>query len=79
MRKLWIITATMVVCGTVLVLGSAVGGLGPIPLIGGVLLIWSGIIKVVVLRVWDTTLSSPPMPEPARAGSRLAPMPRESS
>ena len=71
-KGLWIITFCMVGCGAVLVLGSAVAGLGPVALVCGVLLVWSGIVKVVVLRVWRTTLRAAPLPEPTRAAMRIS-------
>ncbi len=70
MRQLWLITAVMVVVGIALVLVSLFADLGPVFLIGGILLVWSGIVKVVVLRVWRTVLSSPPLPEPMRSGEK---------
>ena len=45
--------------GSVLIAGGAVAGLGPIALVCGVLLVWSGIVKAIVLRIWHTTLSTP--------------------
>jgi hypothetical protein len=70
-KGLWVITGLMVGCGAVLVLGSAMAGLGPVALVCGVLLVWSGIVKVVVLRIWRATLSSAPLPEPTRATMRI--------
>lgn len=67
-KKLWLVTNVMVACGVVLTLGGTLLGLGPIALVCGVLLIWSGIVKVVVLRVWRATLSAAPLPEPTSAG-----------
>ena len=46
------------VVGVVLIAGSVVAGLGPIALVCGALLLWSGIVKAIVLRIWRTTLSS---------------------
>jgi hypothetical protein len=40
--------------------------LGPIALVCGVLLLWSGIVKAIVLRIWHTTLSAPSALEPDR-------------
>ncbi|MGH2615492.1 MAG: hypothetical protein ACRDJC_09660, partial [Thermomicrobiales bacterium] len=69
-RKLWFITAAMVTFGIALILGSLATGAGPIFLVGGVLLVWSAIVKVIVLRVWSQTLGSPPpQPEPRRVGA----------
>jgi hypothetical protein len=76
-RHLWLITATMIALGALMVLGSQAVGIGPVLLVGGLLLIWSALVKVIVLRVWRVTLGSPPLPEPrrdgARAGSALGP------
>jgi hypothetical protein len=49
-----------------LIAGGAVAGLGPIALVCGVLLLWSGIVKAIVLRIWHTTLSAPSALEPDR-------------
>ena len=73
MKGLWIITFFMVGIGAVLVFGSMVAGLGPIALIGGILLVWSGMVKVVVLRIWRATLPTAPLPEPTRATMRISP------
>ena len=70
MKQLWVVTVVMVVCGLILALGSAVAGLGPVALVCGVLLVWSGIVKVVVLRVWRATLPAVPRSEPKRPGRR---------
>jgi hypothetical protein len=48
--------------GGMLIAGGAVAGLGPIALVSGVLLLWSGIVKAIVLRIWHTTLSAPSVP-----------------
>ena len=72
MKKLWMVTVVMVVCGAVLALGGGVLGLGPVALVGGVLMFWSGLVKVIVLRVWRNTLPPAPLPEPARAGVRAS-------
>ena len=48
------------VAGAVLIAGGAVAGLGPVALVGGVLLLWSGIVKAIVLRIWRTTLTPVP-------------------
>ena len=47
-------------------------GLGPVALVCGVLMFWSGIVKAVVLRVWRSTLPAAPLPEPTRAGVRAS-------
>ena len=55
-RFFWSITAAMVVGGIVLIAGSGAAGLGPIALVCGALMVWSGIVKAIVLRIWQTTL-----------------------
>jgi hypothetical protein len=42
----------------VLISGSVVAGLGPIAMVCGVLLLWSGVVKAIVLRIWRTTFDS---------------------
>ena len=64
----------MVGLGVALALGGSVAGLGPIALVCGVLLVWSGIVKVVVLRVWRTMLPADPEPEPTKATVRTVPV-----
>jgi hypothetical protein len=76
-KKLWLVTNIMVACGLVLAIGGAVLGFGPVALICGVLLVWSGIVKVVVLRVWKSTLPPGPPPRPARASTPSATALRE--
>ena len=56
-KVFWIVSAAMVLVGIALVLGGfAIGGMGPIAIVCGVLLLWSGIVKVIVLRIWRATL-----------------------
>ena len=57
-RYFWIVSAAMVSLGVALILGSLVAGLGPIALICGVLLLWSGVVKVIVLRIWRATIAT---------------------
>jgi hypothetical protein len=74
MRYLWIIAIFMIGLGSLLALGSAAAGIGPIALVCGVLLVWSGIVKVIVLRVWQKTLPAPTQTRPGPAAShRLFP------
>jgi hypothetical protein len=75
MRYLWIIAGIMIVLGLLLALGSVTAGIGPIALVCGVLLVWSGIVKVIVLRVWQKTLHAPTQTRqgPAAAAHRLFP------
>ena len=70
MKKLWLATNVMVVCGIVLTFGAVVFGLGPVALVCGVLLIWSGIVKVIVLRVWRATLPAAPPRNPIETDAR---------
>lgn len=65
MRYLWLITLLMLIAGLSLFAGSLLVGLGPVALIGGVLLAWSAIVKAIVLRIWRGTLASGPT---ARSG-----------
>jgi len=44
--------------GLVLIAGGVVAGLDPIAMVCGVLLLWSGVVKAIVLRIWRTTLSA---------------------
>jgi len=69
-RKLWLITAAMVALGLAMVLGGLTTGLSPFMLVGGVLLIWSALVKAIVLRIWRSTLGSPPLAEFQRPGTR---------
>jgi hypothetical protein len=54
-----------VLAGVVLITGSVAAGLGPIAMVCGVLMLWSGIVKVVVLRIWHGTLNSNSAPDDA--------------
>jgi hypothetical protein len=65
-RYLWLITLLMLIAGLSLFTGSLLVGLGPVALIGGVLLVWSAIVKVIVLRIWHGTLASGPTARPGR-------------
>jgi len=51
----------MIVAGVALAVGGRLFGLGPIALVCGVLIFWSGVVKIVVLHIWKSTLSSPPV------------------
>ena len=52
------ITAALVVVGVALIFGSVLAGLGPVAFVCGALLIWSGVVKAIVLRIWRTTLNA---------------------
>ncbi len=73
MRYLWITSYVMVGCGIALIGGRAVGMLDPIALVLGLLALWSGIVKLVVLRIWQKSLNAAvvetPQPPPARLKS----------
>lgn len=58
MFYLWITSIAMVVGGVVLVAGKIAGVLDPIALVCGILLLWSGIVKVVLLRIWRASVGS---------------------
>jgi hypothetical protein len=64
------ITATMVLGGIALVLASLAVGLGPVALVAGVLLLWSAMVKVIVLRIWRVTLAAAPAAEGSRPPAR---------
>lgn len=71
-RYFCIITAALVAIGVLLISGAMVAGLGPIALVCGVLLLWSGLVKVIVLRIWRATLSAEPVPDHAERDERSA-------
>jgi hypothetical protein len=55
-----------VVVGVVLVAGSIAIGFGPIAFVCGALMLWAGIVKAIVLRIWRTTVSLDPIPDGIR-------------
>lgn len=57
------ITAGLVVVGAALISGGVVAGLGPVAFVCGALLLWSGVVKAIVLRIWHTTLNSASAPD----------------
>ena len=59
MRYLWVIAVAMVIVGLSLLGISVILGSGPIGGIAGTLLLWSGVVKVIVLKIWQTTLNAP--------------------
>jgi hypothetical protein len=65
MKYLWLISTIMLGLGAALIVAGAVGLLGPIALVSGVLLLWSAIVKVIVLRIWRSTLAAPAAVESA--------------
>jgi hypothetical protein len=52
--------------GVVLLAGSIAIGFGPIAFVCGALMLWTGIVKAIVLRIWRTTLS----PDSIAGGTR---------
>lgn len=72
MRYLWISSAVMVLAGIACILARFLGLLDPIATILGAMLVWSGIVKLIVLRVWRTSLHRPGVQErrePGRSAS----------
>ncbi|MCC7022537.1 MAG: hypothetical protein IT338_06900 [Thermomicrobiales bacterium] len=67
MKYLWIVTLVMLGLGVALIAAGMAGTLGPIALVAGVLLVWSAIVKVIVLRIWRSTLFAPATAQEARA------------
>jgi hypothetical protein len=59
MRYLWFTSIAMVGAGAFLIAAYLAGAIEVIALIAGVLLLWSGIVKVIVLRIWRSSLSMP--------------------
>jgi uncharacterized membrane protein HdeD (DUF308 family) len=75
-RYLWFTSGIMIVAGIVFVAAAPMVNLGPISLVCGLLLIWSGIVKIVVLRIWQKTLTNPTGTSQQVARDRLAQPPR---
>ncbi len=78
MRYLWATSAIMVVVGLVLIIAGVSGALSQIALVLGLLSLWSGIMKLIVLRIWQRSLNAaveeappaPPVRFPLRLGRR---------
>lgn len=66
MRYLWFSSVFMVVAGVACILGRNLGLLDPIATILGVMLIWSGVVKLIVLKFWRTSLHRPGIQERRR-------------
>jgi hypothetical protein len=64
MRYLWWISGAMLVGGAVLAVAGAVAGMGPIALLAGVLLVWSAVVKIIVLRIWQKVVQPVPAAPP---------------
>jgi hypothetical protein len=60
------IAAGFLVVGVVLVAGSVAVGFGPVAFVCGALMLWTGIVKAIVLRIWRTTLSPDSLPDGIR-------------
>lgn len=58
-RYLWFTSGIMIFFGMGLVAAASIATVGPIALVCGLLLIWSGIVKIIVLRIWQKTLANP--------------------
>ena len=67
----------MVLAGVALVVGGVLAGLSPVALVCGILLLWTGIVKIIVLRIWRGTLHHHPSSGIAafNDGSQTAPEP----
>jgi hypothetical protein len=68
-KHLWLTAGAMTFGGAILALAGLLTALSPVAFVAGVLLFWSGLIKIVVLRIWRSTLASPPVP-PDQRGRR---------
>lgn len=66
MRYLWISSIFMVVAGVACIGARSLGLLDPIATILGAMLVWSGVVKLIVLRVWRTSLHRPGIRERRR-------------
>ena len=58
-RYLWITSFAILAAGAAFLAGAMFGALGPIALVCGLLLLWTGVVKIVVLRIWKQSLASP--------------------
>jgi hypothetical protein len=65
MKYLRSASLAMVGGGAVLILLSFSAGFEPIPLVAGILLLWSGVVKLIVLRIWRYTLAAAPASQPS--------------
>lgn len=63
MRYLWFTSLAMVSAGVFLIAAYLTGIIEVVALIAGVLLLWSGIVKVIVLRIWRSSLTMPGVAE----------------
>jgi hypothetical protein len=58
-KYLWMTSYAMIAGGIVLIAGSFFGAFAMVGLVAGLLLIWSGIVKVIVLCIWRSSLTGP--------------------
>ena len=70
MRYLWLTSFAMVAIGALLIAGKAAGFFETVALVAGMLLIWSGVVKVIVLRIWRSSLKLPGATEGRSAPSK---------
>jgi hypothetical protein len=70
MRYLWLTSFAMVAIGALLIAGKAAGYFETIALVAGMLLLWSGVVKVIVLRIWRSSLTLPGATERRSAPSK---------
>lgn len=59
-KYLWITSGAMTIGGVAIVLAGLLSAISPIAVVAGALLFWSGLVKMAVLRIWRSTLASPP-------------------
>jgi hypothetical protein len=57
-RYLWISSFTILVAGIAVLAGGLIGLLEPIAVVLGLLRFWTGIVKIVVLRIWRRSIVS---------------------
>jgi hypothetical protein len=63
MRYLWITSTVMIAFGFLLIGGYQRGTFATIAIIAGLLLVWSGVVKLIVLRIWRSSLGKPSVSE----------------
>lgn len=62
MRHLRLVSVVMVLGGLLALAAAAVLGLGGVWALTGLLLAWAGIVKVVVVAIWQRTIAGEPEP-----------------
>ncbi len=73
MRYLWFSSIFMVAAGVACILARYLGLLDPIATILGAMLVVSGVVKLIVLHVWRTSLHRPGIQERRREPGRSTP------